>query len=78
MVSSTMALLAVVARQLAWLLGGRGEVLHHATTYLRIAAIGVPFVLIAYVGHGVMRGRNSLTKPLIVVIIANIAGTIGP
>ncbi|HAP75038.1 MAG TPA: MATE family efflux transporter, partial [Acidimicrobiaceae bacterium] len=37
----------VLARPLCWLLGGRGEVLDLATTYLSISAIGVPFVLIA-------------------------------
>ncbi len=64
--------LGIAARPLCWLLGGRGEVLEHATTYLRISAVGLPFVLIAYVGHGVMRGVNQLRKPLLVVFLANI------
>ena len=67
---------ASLARQLCWLLGGRGEVLDHASTYLRIAALGLPFVLIAYVGHGVMRGLNSLRKPLAIVIVANIVNLV--
>ena len=66
------AAVSALARQLAWLLGGRGEVLDHASTYLRIAAIGLPFVLIAYVGHGVMRGLNSLRRPLVIVVVANV------
>ena len=64
-------LLGITARPLCWLLGGRGEVLEHASTYLRISAVGLPFVLIAYVGHGVMRGVNQLRKPLVLVVIAN-------
>lgn len=68
--------LAMSARPLAWVLGGRGEVLHHATTYLRIAALGLPFILVAYVGHGVMRGMNSFTKPLVVVAIANVVNVV--
>lgn len=59
------------ARPLCWVLGGRGEVLEHASTYLRISAVGLPFVLIAYVGHGVMRGVNQLRRPLMLVVIAN-------
>lgn len=63
--------LGLAARPLCWLLGGRGEVLEHASTYLSISAVGLPFVLIAYVGHGVMRGVNQLRKPLLLVVVAN-------
>jgi putative MATE family efflux protein len=62
---------AVLAEPLCWLLGGRGEVLDHATTYLRISTIGLPAVLTAYVGHGVMRGVNDLRRPLVIVLVAN-------
>ena len=62
----------LAARPLCWLLGGRGEVLEHASTYLTISAVGLPFVLIAYVGHGVMRGVNQLRLPLLLVLIANV------
>lgn len=65
-----------VARPLAWLIGGRGDVLNAATTYLRVSAVGLPFVLIALLGHGVMRGLNDLRKPLIIVAIANVANVI--
>jgi len=65
-------LLALSARWLCWLLGGRDDVLEHATTYLRISAAGLPFVLVAYVGHGVMRGVNQLRLPLVLVVVANI------
>ena len=56
--------LALAARPLCWLIGGRGEVLHHATTYLSISALGLPFVLLAFLGHGVLRGYNDLRTPL--------------
>src|SRR4051812_7926217 len=46
---------AALAHPLCWLLGGRGAVLDNAVLYLRISAVGLPFVLIALVGHGVMR-----------------------
>ena len=60
-------IVAAAAHPLAWLLGGRGDVLGYAVTYLRISCIGLPFVLITYVGHGVMRGVNDLRKPLQIV-----------
>lgn len=62
----------LAARPLCWLLGGRGEVLEHASTYLHISAVGLPFVLVAYVGHGVMRGVNQLRRPLLLVVVANV------
>ncbi len=65
------SLVAVLAEPLCRLLGGRGEVLDHATTYLRVSAIGLPFVLTTYVGHGVMRGLNDLRRPLTIVMVAN-------
>ncbi len=65
-----------VARPLAWLIGGRGAVLDAATTYLRVSAVGLPFVLVAVLGHGVMRGLNDLRKPLIIVAVANVANVI--
>ncbi|HZX57000.1 MAG TPA: MATE family efflux transporter, partial [Ilumatobacteraceae bacterium] len=66
------AIVAVLANPLAWLLGGRGDVLEYAVTYLRISCVGLPSVLITYVGHGVMRGVNQLRKPLQIVVIANV------
>jgi putative MATE family efflux protein len=66
------ALLVVLAGPLAALLGAHGAVLDAATTYLRVASIGLPFVFITFVGHGVMRGVNDLRRPLIVVVVANI------
>ncbi|MCU1368728.1 MAG: family efflux transporter [Ilumatobacteraceae bacterium] len=70
------ALVALVARPLAIVLGGHGAVLDAATTYLRISAIGLPFVFVSMVGHGVMRGHNNLTRPLVVVLVANVVNVV--
>jgi putative MATE family efflux protein len=70
------ALVAAAAHPLVWLLGGRGDVLGYAVTYLRISCVGLPFVLITYVGHGVMRGVNDLRKPLRIVLVANVLNLI--
>jgi putative MATE family efflux protein len=66
------AIVAAAAHPLVWLLGGRGDVLGYAVLYLRISCVGLPFVLITYVGHGVMRGVNDLRKPLQIVLLANV------
>ena len=70
------SLLALLARPLCWLIGGRGEVLHHATTYLSISAVGLPFVLLALLGHGVLRGHNDLRTPLAIVVVANVVNLV--
>ncbi len=68
--------LAAAARPLAWLLGGRARVLDYAELYLRISAVGLPFVLVMLVGHGVMRGLNDLRKPLLIVLLANVVNVV--
>jgi putative MATE family efflux protein len=70
------ATVALAADPLVRLLGGRGEVLGYAVTYLRISCVGLPFVLVTYVGHGVMRGVNDLRKPLQIVLVANVVNVI--
>ena len=40
---------------------------HFAVTYLRIAAIGLPFVLVTLAGQGYLRGVSNLAAALIVV-----------
>ena len=69
-------LLALVAPQLSAALGGHGEVGHDAIIYLRISAIGLPFVLVVLAGHGVMRGVNDLRRPLVIVAVANAANVV--
>ena len=69
-------LVALSSSPLARLLGAHGAVLDAATTYLRISAIGLPFVWVTMVGHGVMRGHNNLTRPLLVVLVANVVNVV--
>ena len=63
--------LALAADPLVHVLGGRGDVADNAVLYLRIMSIGLPFALVVLAGHGVMRGVNQLTKPLVIVAVAN-------
>jgi putative MATE family efflux protein len=64
--------IAVFARPVAVLLGGKGAVLEAAVTYLRISAVGVPAVLVTLLGHGWFRGLSDTRTPLRVVLVANV------
>jgi putative MATE family efflux protein len=66
------AAVAALARPIAVALGGEGDILEAAVTYLRISAIGIPFLLVALLGHGWFRGLSNTTTPLRVVAVANL------
>jgi len=68
--------LAAGARLFAWVLGGRGDVLDAATTYLRISAVGIPFILVALAAQGVLRGVQELGRAFRIVLVANVANVI--
>ena len=68
--------IAALARPLTALFSSHDAVVDAATTYLRISAMGLPFVWMTMVGHGVMRGHNNLTRPLVIVLAANVANVV--
>lgn len=43
-----------------------------AADYLRIRAVGLPFLLLSYVGHGAYRGLSDTRAPLAFVVVANV------
>jgi MATE family, multidrug efflux pump len=53
------------------LMGGEDEVADGAVLYLRIAAIGGPFFMIAAAGQGFLRGMGDLRTPLIILVLAH-------
>ena len=53
--------------------GAAPEVTTAATSYLRVAAFGLPSILLLLAGTGVLRGLQDTTTPLRVVIAANVA-----
>jgi putative MATE family efflux protein len=57
-------------------LGAVDELLSPATVYLRIRAVGVPLVLLAYVGHGAFRGVSDTRTPLAVAVGSNIVNAV--
>jgi MATE family, multidrug efflux pump len=68
--------LIVGARPLASMLGADGEVLDVAVEYLRISALGVPFVLLALAVQGVLRGASDYRTPLVILLASNIANLV--
>ncbi len=65
--------LFVAARPLSSVFGASDEVLDHATTFLSISAVGVPFVLITLASQGVLRGKSDYVTPLWILLGSNVA-----
>ena len=65
--------LVLGAEPLAQLLGADGAVLDHAVEYLRISAIGVPFVLLTLAVQGTQRGASDYRTPLVILLASNLA-----
>ena len=65
-------LVATVGPELTQLLGGHGDVQRNATTYLRISALGMPFLLLTLAGTGHAQGHEDTRSPLRIVLIANL------
>jgi putative MATE family efflux protein len=66
-------LLAALAGPICTAFGADGDVLDHATTYLRISAVGIPFMLVTLGTQGVLRGASNYTTPLWILLTSNVA-----
>lgn len=53
-------------------IGAVDELIDPAVVYLRIRAIGIPLLLLGYVGHGAFRGVSDTRTPLGIVVLANL------
>ncbi|HEY2704533.1 MAG TPA: MATE family efflux transporter [Candidatus Dormibacteraeota bacterium] len=53
--------------------GGDPGVREQAISWLRVAALGLPFVCVALAGQGWLRGLHDTVTPFVVVVIANAA-----
>jgi putative MATE family efflux protein len=62
---------AAIARPAIGVLGGHGHVQDLTVQYVRIAAIGIPFMLVALAGEGFLRGVSDLRTPLVILLVAN-------
>ncbi len=69
-------LLLVFAPLIIRSLGAVDALIEPASTYLSIRAIGVPLLLLGYVGHGAFRGVADTKTPLFIVIGANLINAV--
>src|SRR4051794_35690120 len=69
-------LVGLAGPEIAQLLGGHGAIQHNATTYLHIAAVGMPFLLLALAGTGHLQGHEDTRTPLRIVLIANVVNVV--
>lgn len=63
--------LVIGAPAVTAVLGGTGEVADVAVEYLRIRAVGIPFVLVTLAAQGVLRGLADYRTPLVILLAAN-------
>ena len=57
-------------------MGGTGEVADGAVLYLRLAALGAPFFMLASAGQGYLRGVSDLRTPLKILVIAHLVNAV--
>ncbi len=67
---------ALLAPVVGRLLGGKGEVLDFAVTYLRIGALGVPFIVFALAAQGIQRGAADYRTPLVILFTSNFVNAV--
>jgi putative MATE family efflux protein len=68
--------LLVAAPWLLTALGAVEELLDPGVAYLRVRAVGVPLLLLGYVGHGAFRGVSDTRTPLGIVVVANLVNAV--
>lgn len=68
----TCALVVVIAPYLVTLLGGHGGISPAATSYIRISALGLPFLYVSYAGNGHLTGMENTRTPLAIAVAANV------
>jgi putative MATE family efflux protein len=67
----TAVIILVVAPWVAGLLGAHGQVLAAAAGYLRLSAIGLPFLYLSFAGNGHLVGLADTRTPLVIAVAAN-------
>ncbi|MEV6976455.1 MATE family efflux transporter [Kitasatospora sp. NPDC093806] len=74
--AAVVALVLLLAPQLARLLGASPTAVPYAVTYLRISALGIPAILLVMAATGVLRGLQDTRTPLYVAV-AGFAANLG-
>jgi putative MATE family efflux protein len=71
-----MALIALGAGPIARLIGGDGAAVPASISYLRIAALGAPFFMLATAGQGYLRGISDLRTPLTILVWVHVLNVV--
>ncbi|CCH77888.1 Conserved membrane protein, MatE domain [Nostocoides japonicum T1-X7] len=66
---ATAVVVAVLARPICSAFGASGPAVDQAVTYLRIAALGIPGMLVVLATTGVLRGLQDTRTPLVVSVL---------
>lgn len=70
------AITALTAGPLMGVMSGGSAVASPAATYARIAALGLPFALLALAGQGYLRGVSRLRLPLVLLLAGNLLNVV--
>lgn len=70
------AVIGFGAEPLASALGGSGPALEQAVSYLRVAAVGIPAMLVVLACTGVFRGLQDTRTPLVASVLASAANAV--
>jgi putative MATE family efflux protein len=68
----TAAVVVLVAPLLVAVLGGHAGIGAAAVTYIRISALGLPFLYLSYAGNGHLIGLENTRTPLVIAVSANV------
>ena len=68
----TAGVVAAIAPVLVAVLGARGGIAPAATGYIRISALGLPFLYLSYAGNGLQTGLENTRTPLRIAVGANV------
>lgn len=67
-----LVIVQILADPVTRALAGQADVGAGARTWLRIASLGIPFILVVFAGNGWMRGVQDTRRPLYYVLGANV------
>jgi putative MATE family efflux protein len=66
----------LLAGPLASVAGAHGRIRHEAVVYLRVAAVGMPFVLMMLAGVGHLRGLADTKTPFVILLASNLLNVV--
>lgn len=69
-------LIEALAPVMAALLGGHGRVDADAVLYLRVAAVGMPFLLVSLAGNGHLTGLADTRRPFVIALVSNVVNVV--